>query len=405
MNFLFEKRIDLRRVVQYSRFEFMALIMHAAQILAQEMRKHACRSNNFRSEEVTIMPVERHLIRTLFAACLVIAALFLFGCSAPAQPAEPTPTPAPDVVSMEVVDLNEGGFSDMPAPTATPEPTPTPVPFSYYCPTVNMSYEELVGSLDDMSKSPKELLKNGYPDPKTYYIIVDLNWQVVMVYKRIDDGTQFGKPDLTQPVRYMICSSGNPNKEYGHETTMGIFQIQAPKGRFYQFVNLEAAQYLTLIRSRTYFHSILYDKAENLNSLIKESYDDLGTKASHACIRLTVPDARWIWYNIGYGTTCEIRKGDPLDAETGAIRAQIILPKSIENVRLKPGEIPWTDNWRIEDLILVLPYKHEKLPLPDLGDGDTDVTPDPNATINPGIEITPPPVTEAPPTAPPEITW
>lgn len=42
----------------------------------------------------------------------------------------------------------------------------------------------------------KELLKDGYPDPKTYYIIVDLQWQVVMVYKRLDDGTTFGKPDL-----------------------------------------------------------------------------------------------------------------------------------------------------------------------------------------------------------------
>ncbi len=341
------------------------------------------------------MPLERHLIKTLLIACLMIAALFAFGCSAAAVPPEPTLTPAPEVVSMEVVDLNVEDMGDMPAPTPTPEPTPTPVPFSYYAPTVNMSYEELVGSLDDMDKSPRELLKGGYPDPKTYYIIVDLNWQVVMVYKRIDDGTQFGKPDLTQPVRYMICSTGNPNSEYGHETTMGIFQIQAPKGRFYQFVNLEAAQYLTLIRSRTYFHSILYDKAENLNSLIKESYDDLGTKASHACIRLTVPDARWIWYNIGYGTTCEVRKGDPLDADTGSIRAQLKLPPSIEGVRLKAGEAPWTDNWRIEDLVLVLPYKHETLPLPDLGDGDTE-TPLPTGTGT-GVDVTPPPATDTPP--------
>jgi len=347
------------------------------------------------------MPLERHLTKTLLLACLVIAALFVAGCGAPAAPAEPTPSPEPQVVSMEVLDLNIEDPEAMPSPTATPEPTPTPLPFSYYAPTVNMTYEELVGSLDDMDKSPRELLKNGYPDPKTYYIIVDLNWQVVMVYKRIDDGTQFGKPDLTQPVRYMLCSTGNPNSEYGHETTMGIFQIQAPKGRFYQFVNLEAAQYLTLIRSRTYFHSILYDKAENLNSLIKESYDDLGTKASHACIRLTVPDARWIWYNIGYGTTCEIRKGDPLDADTGAIRAQLKLPPSIEGVRLKAGQIPWTDNWRIEDLVLVLPYKHETLPLPDLGDG-TDETPTPGGTTDPGV--TPPPA-DTPPPAEPTPGW
>lgn len=353
------------------------------------------------------MPMGRHLIRTLFIACFVIAALFAVGCSAPAQAAEPTATPAPDVVSMEVVDLNVEGFGDMPAPTATPEPTPTPIPFSYYAPTVNMSYEELVGSLDDMSKSANDLLKDGYPDPKTYYIIVDLQWQVVMVYKRIDDGTQFGKPDLTQPVRYMICSSGNPNKEYGHETTMGIFQIQVPKVRFYQFVNLEAAQYLTLIRSRTYFHSILYDKAKNLDSFIKESYDDLGTKASHACIRLTVPDARWIWYNIGYGTTCEIRKGDPLDTETGSIRSQLILPKSVEGVRLRAGEAPWTDNWSIEDVLHDLPYKYAPPPLPDLGDGDEEdtTTPDAGTVTDPGVEITPPPAEDPAPTPVEQPSW
>jgi hypothetical protein len=60
----------------------------------------------------------------------------------------------------------------------------------------------------------------------------------------------------------MLCSTGNPNKEYGHETTSGTWQIGVPKERFYQFVNLEAAQYLTLIHSRTYFHSVLYDKAK-----------------------------------------------------------------------------------------------------------------------------------------------
>lgn len=352
------------------------------------------------------MPLERHLTKTLLLACLVIAALFAFGCGEAAPAAEPTPevTPEPEVISMEVVDLNGEDFGDMPAPTATPEPTATPLPFSHYAPTVNMSYEELVGSTDDMGKSASELLKDGYPDPKTYYIIVDLQWQVVMVYKRLDDGTTFGKPDLTQPVRYMICSTGNPNKEYGHETTMGIFQIQIPKGRFYQFVNLEAAQYLTLIRSRTYFHSVLYDKAKNLNSFIQESYDNLGTKASHACIRLTVPDSRWIWYNIGYGTTCEIRKGDPLDSDTGTIRAQLILPKSIPNVKLKAGEAPWTDNWTIEGLVRTLPYKNAALPLPDLGDGDTE-TPVPGGvatTPGTGTEVTPPPETiTAPPPAEP----
>ncbi|PKM40615.1 MAG: hypothetical protein CVV04_05320 [Firmicutes bacterium HGW-Firmicutes-9] len=346
------------------------------------------------------MPLGRHLMKTLLLACLVIAALFALGCtSAPAVPAEPTPSLAPEVVNFEVLDLNAEDFGDMPAPTATPEPTPTPIPFSYYAPTVNMTYEELVGSTDDMSVKARELLKDGFPDPKTYYIIVDKQWQVVLVYLRIDDGTKLGKPDLTQPVRYMLCSTGNPNKEYGHETTSGIWQIGVPKERFYQFVNLEAAQYLTLIHSRTYFHSVLYDKAKDLRSLVKESYDNLGTKASHACIRLTVPDARWMWYNIGYGTTCEIRDGDPSDTVTGTIRAQLKLPPSIEGIKLTAGTAPWTDNWQIEDVLHVLPYKYQAAPLPDLGDGEEDTPPPIDTSTVPTVTDTPAPVTDTPPPA------
>ena len=127
------------------------------------------------------MPLGRHLIKTLLLACLVIAALFALGCGVAPAPAsaEPTPVPSPEVVSMEVVDLNVEDFGEMPSPTSTPEPTPTPLPFSYYAPTVNMTYEELVGSTDDMSVKARELLKAGFPDPKTYYIIVDKQWQVV----------------------------------------------------------------------------------------------------------------------------------------------------------------------------------------------------------------------------------
>lgn len=340
------------------------------------------------------MQTERHSARILIPVLIVIAALFAFGCTETAAQvqAEATPTPEPEVISMEVLDLNEQSFDNMPSPTPTPEPTPTPVPFSVYAPTVNMTYEELVGSLDDMSEKASTLLKDGFPDPETYYIIVDKQWQVVMVYMRIDDGTKFGKPNYDEPVRYMLCSTGNPNKEYGHETTSGIWQISVPKERFYQFVNLEAAQYLTLIHSRTYFHSVLYDKAKDLSTLVQESYDNLGTKASHACIRLTVPDARWIWYNIGYGTTCEIRDGDATDSDTAAIRAQLVLPASISSIKLKAGTAPWTDNWSIEDVAHELAYKYEAAPLPDLGDGDDEE----EATATPATSettVTPEPTT------------
>ena len=329
------------------------------------------------------MRPERQKAKFVLMVLFAVAVLLLAACAdteaeePAAEEAAAVETPEPEVVSMEVLDLNGNEFDTVPSPTPTPEPTPTPVPFSVYAPTVNMTYEELVGSLDDMDKSGKELLKDGYPDPKTYYIIVDKQWQLVLVYKRLDDGTKFGQPNYDEPVRYMLCSTGNPDTEYGHETTSGIWQISVPKERFYQFVNLEAAQYLTLIHSRTYFHSVLYDKAKDLSSLVQESYDNLGSKASHACIRLTVPDARWLWYNIGYGTTCEIRDGDATDTATATIRAQLVLPASKSNVHLVAGEVPWTDNWTIEGVEHVLAYKYEAAPLPDIGDGEDETTPTP----------------------------
>jgi len=353
------------------------------------------------------MPQRRQYTKLSLFASLLLAVLFLFGCAAEAvaPAAPPTPTPEPEIVSLEVVDLNEAEFTAVASPTPTAEPTPTQklMPFEYYAPTIKMSYEELISSTDDMETKASVLLKDGFPDPKTYYIIVDLQWQVTMVFRRIDDGSKFGKPDLNQPVRYMICSTGNPNSEYGNETTMGIFQIEVPKERFYQFVNLEAAQYLTLIRSRTYFHSVLYETRYKLNTFVPDSYDNLGTKASHACIRLTVPDARWIWYNIGYGTTCEIRKGDALDTFTGSIRSQLILPKSISGIRLKAGAAPWTDNWQIEDVEHVLPYKYEPAPKPEGYDefGNKLLTPTPeisaDITSTPSAPADPTPVPDTPP--------
>lgn len=344
------------------------------------------------------MEKTRHETKLLFLLVCVFAALFAFGCANLTEAAgvdspAPTATPQPDVIHVEVIEIPRVENSVMPSPTPTPEPTPTPIPFSLYAPTVDMTYEELVGSTDDMTAKARDLLKDGYPDPKTYYIIVDKYWQVTLVYKRIDDGTKFGKPDYDQPVRYMLCSTGDPTRENGHETTSGIWPIEKPKERFWQFVNMEAAQYLTLIHSRTYFHSVLYKKVNNLSTLVQQSYDDLGKKASHACIRLTVPDARWMFYNIGYGTACEIRNGGSDDLVTAAIRAQLVLPASKSNPVLDPQNYPWTDNWSIADVAHELEYKYQKPPIPDMGDGADEDTSDGFVTDDSSVEAPDPSTT------------
>ena len=284
-----------------------------------------------------------------------------------APTAVPTPEETPEEIVIKATETpNLPTLPPTPTPSPTPEPTDTPapteIPFSYYCPTVNMSFEELVGSLPDFDESnPKSndtfWMPKGYPAPDTYKLVVDLYWQIVIAYTKDPETGEY-----TVPVRYMTCASGNPRK-YA-ETQAGTFQMKPTKVRFGNFKTGETAQYWSLIRSRTYFHSTIYSKYRDLSSVDKASYEAVtsGTKASHACIRLLVPDARWIFYNICYDTTCEIRKGNKNDAEMQAIREQMHFAAWKDNADLSVALTPYTDNWTIEDVALDMPYVHATQP-------------------------------------------
>lgn len=240
-----------------------------------------------------------------------------------------------------------------PDPTPTPEPTDTPapteIPFSYYAPTINMSFEELVGSLDDFNEADPLnestfRLPVAYPAPDTYRIIVDLTWQLVMVYSKDPETGEY-----TVPVRYMLCSTGS--SRVGGETRTGVFNMKPTKVRFGKFASSpESAQYWSLIFSKTYFHSTLYNKRRDLTSVQKQSYESLGSKASHGCIRLTVPDARWIYYNICYDTEVEIRTGSKDDDATRAIREQMHLAPWKDGGNITVAGTPYTDNWTIDEI-------------------------------------------------------
>lgn len=310
--------------------------------------------------------------------CVLVAAMLL-GCMAcnfvaPSAPtadvsAAATGTPVVEKGSSSVIlTVTEAPITPPPTPTPTPTPEPTPVPapteipFSYYAPTVAMTFEELVGASSDFDENnPKSdetfLFPVAYPAPDTYRIIVDLYWQVVMVFSKDETGA------YTVPVRYMLCSTGDPR--VGSETRVGEWPMQPCKVRFGFFnVSGESAQYWSLIRSCTYFHSVLYSKYRNLNSLVVESYKKLGTKASHACIRLTVPDARWIFYNICYDTICEIRKGSKDDTATQAIKSQLILPEVPASYTISTETTPYTDNWTVDSIVTdpAYPYVYATQP-------------------------------------------
>ncbi|MDR1619224.1 MAG: L,D-transpeptidase, partial [Clostridiales bacterium] len=99
----------------------------------------------------------------------------------------------------------------------------------------------------------RDELKNT--DPDRYYILLDLNNQVVTVYERDDDGA------YTRVVRRFICTSGrtetDPNdpEDIGTPTPRGVWKMGGRErfGKFASFNN-EYARYWTQIVGGNYFH-------------------------------------------------------------------------------------------------------------------------------------------------------
>lgn len=196
-------------------------------------------------------------------------------------------------------------------------------------PVTRMSYAELVGDNGDYREIPEP------PPAGTYKIAVDITYQFITVYTKDDAG------EYTVPVRYMPCSTGKKDTP----TRTGTFKMPATKYRYKSFIEFPcAAQYWTRVVGGIYFHSILYSR-EDADYLQTVSYRNIGRRASHGCIRLLVPDARWIYYNIAPGTVCTIARGKK-DSGQAAIKAQLKftgIPKNKPN--LNPASYPVTEAW------------------------------------------------------------
>lgn len=99
----------------------------------------------------------------------------------------------------------------------------------------------------------------------------------------------------------MVCSTGldtNPDTS----TPVGTFNIQQERGlAFYNASEKEGAKYWVSWKNHGefLFHSVATDKSGNV---IPSEAMKLGHKASHGCIRLAIPDAKWIYENIRYNT-------------------------------------------------------------------------------------------------------
>lgn len=240
----------------------------------------------------------------------------------PEQSAQPTSEPTPE-------------------PTPAPTPVPTPVPLglhkkqlsvSMLAPATTMTFEELVGDngiYDDEDEIPP------IPPNDTYKMIINEYHQFATVYKQDESG------EYTVPVRYIVVTTGARSLP----TPKGSFSMGNKYVRFGLFASFGVyGQYWRDITGSIFCHSLIYS-SRNANSYTN-SYNHLGERASHGCVRMLVPDARWVYYNIAPGTSADIIRGDKDDEEAAAIKAQLVYPeKPSSRPGLKPGEIIVSEAW------------------------------------------------------------
>lgn len=125
-----------------------------------------------------------------------------------------------------------------------------------------------------------------------YKLKISVDKQRVYAYKWVNG-------DYTELVRTMVCSTGTKD----NPTPYGTFSAAGAAGRWYYFKKFDCwAQYAYRISGPYLFHSVLYS-AKDESTLRQGSVSNLGSRASHGCIRLKVEDAKWIYNNCPAGTT------------------------------------------------------------------------------------------------------
>ena len=139
-----------------------------------------------------------------------------------------------------------------------------------------------------------------------YYLVVDMNNQYVTAYESATD----------KPVRIMICSTGRVRGT----TPTGTYRIKSnavDSWIAFESCYIRYGKKLSVSNKNIWLHSILY-ASRSVSSLDWDSFNKLGSPASHGCIRLTPIDAQWISYNCKMGTSVRILRAPVTAGEQGA---------------------------------------------------------------------------------------
>lgn len=178
------------------------------------------------------------------------------------------------------------------------------------------------------------------PQPTKYTLMVDVANQITRAYTYDENG------EYTVLVREMICSTGTRR----NPTPLGTTIMPKKRARWGYFPTWDShAQYLTRIDSANAFHSVLYSAADE-STLSVKSFEDLGSPASHGCVRLYVSDAKWIYDNCEAGTIITVYEGD-YDPEYTMTLKRSLNPETLRERSLpSPTAAPVysRENWPVQ---------------------------------------------------------
>ncbi len=177
------------------------------------------------------------------------------------------------------------------------------------------------------------------PEPIAFQVEVDVNNQVVKVWSWTADTGGY-----TTLYKCFLCSSGTKS----NPSTPGTYVLSGRKARWCYFNKWggSKAQYWTKIDEEIAFHSVIYSDYDEM-TLRTSSLNNLGTRQSHGCIRLTVADAKWIYDNCGEGTVVVIREDCPDDPELvaaikpGKLDKSVMLPQTTPAPTATPHYDPY----------------------------------------------------------------
>lgn len=164
------------------------------------------------------------------------------------------------------------------------------------------------------------------PTPPPYAVTVDVKNQLVVVYGLDENG------EYNNVVRQMICSTGM----VGTPSDVGVWITNGRRARWAYFGLYNShAQFWTRINENIAFHSVIYKEVDYM-ALSTRSYNMLGSRASHGCIRLLVSDAEWIYENIREGTAVTITEDLPEDQELH----MALMPPPLSRTYMRPVNTP-----------------------------------------------------------------